>query len=412
LDTDSSEYYFKRLFFICLISGFAVRILFLFFFTDLNNLEFYEYGALTKNLHAGNGYSLFYFNGDQIEYKFKADVKPFASAYIPPGYVFFLYPFFFIDDIFIRNLLIIFFQILISLLVIVLLFKFTELAFDKKAAVTAAFIYALLPEFIVTANSINIVTFFHAGVLVIFILLSRLTIPNVNYKRWIPVGITFGIFILFRSEAILFLLTIILYLLSKKLFKPSIIILTVSLLTIFPWQLRNIFVFNEFIPASTSMGVNFYRGHNPYGVGVWADEEIGEKLKKLKDDRNFEQKMNKTLFSFGLKSIEENPVRDLVLSLEKIVQLWFYNYNDSRTNHPLYLIPWFLMLVFTIFGFYNFFSWEKHKYVILFLIYFTFITFIFFALPRYQTMMKIALLPFAAKGLIMLYEKMYSRLKH
>jgi len=367
---------------------------------------------MAQNLHAGNGYSLFYFSGDKIEYKFNPDVKPFASAYIPPGYVFFLYPFYFINDLGIRNLFIIFFQILISIFVILLLYKFTELLFDKKAALTAAFIYALLPEFIVAVNSINIVTFFHGGVLIIFILLNNIIFHQVNYRRWIFIGITFGVFILFRGEELLFLFTVILYFLTKRLFKPSLIILAVSLITIFPWQLRNMSVFEELVPLSTSFGVNFYRGHNPYAVGVWADDEIAAQLKKYKDKANFELKMNQTMFSFGIQSIKQNPARDLLLSIEKIIYLWLFDYNNPRTFHALYLIPAFALIIFFIIGVYKFFSWEKHKYILFFLMYFTFITFIFFTLSRYQTMMKIALIPFGAKGLLMVSEKLYARFKN
>lgn len=412
METDTSENNSQKFLYIALATGFTARILFLIFFTDLNNLEFYEYGAIAQNLHAGNGYSLFYFSGDKIEYKFNPDVKPFASAYIPPGYVFFLYPFYFINDLGIRNLFIIFFQILISIFVILLLYKFTELLFDKKAALTAAFIYALLPEFIVAVNSINIVTFFHGGVLIIFILLNNIIFHQVNYRRWIFIGITFGVFILFRGEELLFLFTVILYFLTKRLFKPSLIILAVSLITIFPWQLRNMSVFEELVPLSTSFGVNFYRGHNPYAVGVWADDEIAAQLKKYKDKANFELKMNQTMFSFGIQSIKQNPARDLLLSIEKIIYLWLFDYNNPRTFHALYLIPAFALIIFFIIGVYKFFSWEKHKYILFFLMYFTFITFIFFTLSRYQTMMKIALIPFGAKGLLMVSEKLYARFKN
>jgi 4-amino-4-deoxy-L-arabinose transferase-like glycosyltransferase len=411
LNTDSSNKFSKRLLYLVLITAFIIRILFVILISDTENLEFYEFGAITENLKAGNGYSLFYFQNDNIQYKFNPEVKPFVSAYVPPGYVLFLFPFYFIGDLFFRNLLIVFTQILISLFVIILLYKFTHSLFGEKTAIIAAFIYALLPEFVFAHTTINVVLFFHLGILVIFYLLHNLNQAESNIKQPLIIGLAFGFLILFRSEALLFLFIIVFYLLTKKLFKPSFLILFVALVTILPWQLRNIIAFDEFVPITTSFGVNFYRGHNPYAAGAWADEKVVEELKEYKDNPDFELNLNRILLNSGINHIKEHPISDFILSFEKIIHLWIFNYDQSRAYHPLYLYPWLLMLVFIITGMYKFFNWEKQKYIILFLIYFTLITFIFFSLPRYQTMMKIALIPFAAQGLIMISEKIYFRIK-
>jgi len=52
---------------------------------------------------------------------------------------------------------------------------------------------------------------------------------------------------------------------------------------------------------------------------------------------------------------------------------------------------------------------KKYKYVCTFLLLQTLITIVFFAIPRYQTMMKIVLVPFAAYAVVMIID--YSKLR-
>jgi 4-amino-4-deoxy-L-arabinose transferase-like glycosyltransferase len=409
LNTTVNNY--QKLFYLALVAGFATRILFLIFFTDLNNLEYYEYGAINQNIHSGNGYALFYFAGDYVKHEFNSTKKPFVSAFIPPVYVYYLYPFFFIQDISLRNASIILSQILLSLLVIFLLFKLTSEISDKITGVIASFIYAIFPEFIYANCSFNGTLLFHIGILLIFIVIHKIDSTQLPKKHTVLSGIIFGILILMRTEVVLFLLIVICYLIFEKKTKLSLTIFFVAFIIISPWMLRNFLVFEDFVPLSTSFGVNFYRGHNPYAVGVWADDGIAQELKKFENDPKFEQRMNVLMFRHGIKSIKDNPGRDVIVSLEKIIQLWLINYSDPRVFHTLYLIPALILFILFVIGFYKFYSWEKHKYLLLFFIYFTLTIFIFFSLPRYQSMMKIAMLPFTAEGLMFLWKKIKSPIK-
>jgi hypothetical protein len=118
--------------------------------------------------------------------------------------------------------------------------------------------------------------------------------------------------------------------------------------------------------------------------------------------------MNQTMLSYGIKSVKENPGKDLMLSLEKIIHLWIFDFKNPKSYHLAYLIPSVLLLILFIIGVYKYFSWERHKYLLFFLVYFTLTIFIFFPLLRYQSMMKIALIPFAAEGLVFLLNKFRS----
>ena len=94
--------------------GIFLRIVFVWQFVDIGSINQWEYGEIAKNIVHNNGYSLFYFENDSLEYKYKEEVKPFPSAYMPPGYVFIILPVYFIENDFTINLVIISLQILCS----------------------------------------------------------------------------------------------------------------------------------------------------------------------------------------------------------------------------------------------------------------------------------------------------------
>lgn len=395
-----------------ILTGFLLRIYFLLNYTDIKNLDFYEYGAIAENIHNGNGYALFYFDNDKLEIGYNKDIKAFKSAFMPPGYVTIIYIFYFINDIEIRNYSTLLFQILVSLLTIFILFHLTKEIFNYASAVVAASIAAVLPEFIYASCSPGTTVFFHCGVVLILFLLLRAELSTKNSWLLVFTGLAFGILTLFRAEFILFLFMICIFYLTKKQFNRAVIIFFMAGITIIPWGIRNTIVFNDLVPLSTSSGLNFYRGHNPYGLGVWADKEITDELLRFKDDPEFEIKMNKFYINRGIENIVNFPLKELEYALVKIFHLWIFNPQDGRTSSVFYNVPWIVLLITFLIGIQKSFSWQKQKYILLFLIYFFLVVLLFFCLSRYQTMMKIALIPYAGNGLIILANRLTAAIQN
>jgi 4-amino-4-deoxy-L-arabinose transferase-like glycosyltransferase len=389
--------------------GLLSRVFFLIYHTDVGRLDFYEYGAIAENMHKGNGYSLFYYNNDKLEIGSNEKITPYMSAFMPPGYTCIVYLFNFINDIEIRNYSILFLQILLSLITIFVFFLLTKEVFNYTSALIAAVITAILPEFVYTSCLPGTTIFFHLGIGVILLLLFRLEHSlNVNMLL-ILTGITFGILILFRSEVVLLLFLILIYYLVKKRFKHITIILFVSFIIVVPWGTRNFLVFKEVVPLSTSFGLNFYRGHNPYDIGVWADQEIVNNLLKYKDDPNFELRLNELYSNKGFENIIKNPSMELGYVFTKLFHLWIYNPQDERTKSIFYLGPWLILIILFLMSLNSSFSWRGQKYIYFFLIYFNLLVIFFFCLPRYQTMMKLAIIPFAGDALRILVIKIIEK---
>lgn len=385
--------------------GAVLRVLHILFFVDLGEDYYGEYGEIAKNLHAGFGYSLFHAQGglDFESMKFDAVAKPLPSAYMPPGYVAFLFPFLSIESINVRNALILGAQIILSCLTIVQMFRFCTAALQPRVALFAAAVVALLPEFVYASCSYSPTVFYHAGVLAVFSL-----VQNEKRMQSLSGAVLFGflcaLVIYFRSEFAAFALLAILYIAFKAGMKSGIIALSAVVLLLLPWQIRNHFVFGEWVPLATSGGLNFFRGHNEIGIGAWGDATTNEWLAAAPRGIQFEVEQSKMFFSRGLDFALAHPLEEVKNSLTKIVHLWFINPNDERTSHALYIIPWLLMLVAAVVGFLRHALWRTQKVVLLFLAYSTLVAILFFALPRYQTMMKIALVPFAALGIETLWK--------
>ena len=152
---------FKKIHYIILL-GIVLRITVVIIWGDFTKNYYWEYGEIAKNIIHGNGYSLFYRENSKLQHHFKEDVEPANSAYMPPGYVYFLLPFMYLNDIAVRNVLIYLFHILFASIVIYLVYLLTQKIFNERTALIAAIISALLPEFI------NAVLCFHRRLFIIF----------------------------------------------------------------------------------------------------------------------------------------------------------------------------------------------------------------------------------------------------
>lgn len=396
----------KRYLIFIITLGLLLRLLFIIFATDLDSVNHFEYGAISDNLHHGNGYALYKYEDGKFNIGVTENGITYTSAFMPPLYTAVLYFFFFIKDAAARNFSILLFQSLVSAFLIYLIFNLTRKLFNINAALFASLITAILPEFIYSSSISGTTVLFQAGIILVFVLIYKLNNQGNSFKYPVIIGIIIGTLILLRSEVVVFVIILFAFLLMSKQIKSAFLIGITALLIIVPWQIRNLVVFKEFVPLSTSFGVNLYRGHNPYAIGQFSDKNIEEQRFKLKDDSNLELRMNDFLISITTDYIFSHPVKEFKYPFEKIFNLWLYNPDDPRTAHILYLFPWFALLILFILSLIKNLNWKNQKYILLFLIYFHIVVVIFFCLPRYQTMMKIALIPFAGEGIRFILSKM------
>ena len=396
--------YFPKKVIIIIVLALIVRLIFIFSFTDLKKDYYWEYGEIAKNVIHGNGYSLFYFNGDELEHKYSPGTEILPSAYMPPGYVAFLLPFMMVNDLTTRNILILLIQAIISIGSICLIYIFTKKYFSEISALITIVIVSFLPEFIYSVTSYTPTVIYHFLVIML-ILLFKDYHANPQNMKLLLIGLISCTLIYFRSEFLLAIILFLFPLIMRKKFIQSSVILLVILFLMLPWVVRNYQVFNEFIPLTTSGGLNFYRGNNAEGLGSWGNDITNKEIIDIKRDNKFELNLNRVYLKNALRYIKNNTgpaARDMFV---KMYHLWVIDTSDNRSYLWTYILPSIFILILFIFGFIKSYSWERYRYFYLFFIYSTIIAAVFFTLPRYQTMMKILIIPFAAYGIELLVKK-------
>ncbi len=207
-----------------------------------------------------------------------------------------------------------------------------------------------------------------------------------------------------RPADLLFIILIIAYFLFKSKLKQALIISLFLILGLAPWIVRNYYVFDKFIPLTTSTGQNVFRGHNQVYPGYWAGEQEADDIKGLVRDKNFELTLNDYFFSKGIKNIKEKPFEAFVSGFEKLYHLWVYYPYDARTNNLLYLLPWLFLMPFTWVAVFIRFDFKHKIYLYFYILACSLNSMIFFSLLRYQTIMKIAVIPLAVQGMFIVWD--------
>lgn len=393
--------------FVIIIVGFVLRIIVGFYFIDLNNNYYWEYGEISKNILDGKGYSLFYFEENNLEHKYKSDSQTFPSAYMPPGYTYFILPFVALDFPSLSNVLLIIIQSLFGITSVLIIFYITKQIFSQQIAFLASLLAALLPEFIFAVTSFTPTVLFHLLILFFYLIYIKYS----DKKTWVLSLALIGALLVFlRSELILFFILFGLLILLKSGIKP--VIYFIILLTIFvsPWIIRNVMVFNKFPLIATNSGLNLYRGNNVEGIGSWGEEKTKYDIAEIKRDKNFEVSMNSYYNEITINYILNDIPRFINNCIIKFVMFWTIAWNDDRSLMPIYILTSIFISFFFLIGFIHSFNTSKFDLFYLFFAFSTLISMIFFVQPRYQTMMRIMLIPFVAFGLNHTWEYLKSKL--
>jgi len=392
---------------VILVLGFGLRLLFVLLFVDLHTDSYWEYGDIAKNLHAGKGYSFFYFNGEKHIHAFNPLASPLPSAYMAPGYVAVLYPFLILENIVLRNILILLFHTIVGMWTIYSVYVLTRDYFSRSAGMIAAAIAALLPEFVYASGSFTPTVLYHLGVVLLLWLLYRIRKHGQNRQLLLMALLSVALVYL-RTEFLVFVFVLVLYLLFRVNVRSALVVAGVTLVLLAPWQVRNYEAFGEWVPFSTSGGLNLFRGHNEVNLGAWGDETTITQVAEIPSGPKYELDLNRVYFNRAIQFISGHPGAEVLNSVRKAGQFWFFNPDEDRALTPWYLFPWIILLAAGLTGAIAGGSWRRHGITLLFLGYSTLVVLVFFVLPRYQTMMKIAIVPFAAIG----FERLFLALSH
>lgn len=369
-----------------------------------------EYDSLGWNIAAGNGFT---------------DEAGKAELHRSPGYPFFLaviYRVFGHSYDHVRS-----FQVLISMLTLLLIFLIAKDIFGKDTALFSLTIASFYPPFISYCGILYNETLF-TFLIALSAYLFLYAIRHSSARVYILLGVTGGYAILLREEFILVLLSflVLTVVYSRENLKKIICLILGALLIIAPWTIRNYKVSGEFVLVSSQLGpilwISSYKG----GWTEWHFEDPYYKS-LVNGLSKFER--NKLLLSEGIKNIKEVPLRYLKFCFKGLARFWiaghsntFYGLRDSFKNYLSAgasgkvvikaLFPVFNTILIILGGYGALMAIKKlrNKVIeLLFLILPVFMVmtvhFFLFGADRYQVPIMPLMIMFAAFGLFSLQQK-------
>jgi len=378
---------------IALIARIAVGILFI----DAEKANWNEYGEIAENIINGKGHSFYYLEDNKLAFEYSESANPLPSAYMPPGYTLLILPALLPKNIQFRYIVLLLINSIMAFFVVILLYHFTYYKFGLNSAIIAAWVYALLPEFIYASTRVVPTVAFH--LLVIWILYELYMGRNI----WL-LAIILAVSVYFRSEMLLFVIALSGIFAYRRELKKAILILSVTAILLSPWVIRNYIVFEELV-LTTNSGINFFRGFNEHYPGYWGDTVMYNEIADLAISDQFEIEMNKYYFTKAKNAIINKPEILATYTVEKIASFFLIDFRDIRSFNLFFLIPWIAFAVFAYWGFYLAFDIRQHKYDYLFILIALVSSLIFFSQARYQTQIKIVLLPFLGYALSIVWDK-------
>ena len=197
--------------------------------------------------------------------------------------------------------------------------------------------------------------------------------------------------ILSRGEFIaIFLLSLLLLVFFFKIhFKKIFLIFFITLITVSPYLIRNIIVFEK-ITITKSFGYNLWKGNNPNSIVEGypqIHEELQKKIDLINKDNQYGINFDNIFLEEAKKNIAENPIKYLSLYFKKFISFLFIDINSSITNYynPLHYLPVLLLGITSIIGI-ILSDKKSNKMNFLIIVFFVNIAIFscFFILPRYK----------------------------
>lgn len=184
-----------------------------------------------------------------------------------------------------------------------------------------------------------------------------------------------------------------------------------------PWWVRNAIMLHDFVPFTTSSGMNLYLGNNPRNTSAgiaWdkdAEPEVVARIATLPTELERQRAYSKAATDY----IRAEPERFAAMAVRKLLRLWNIVPNADEFRTGLYAVVSALsfgpILLLALLGA----VWLRHRWrdllpIYLTIGYFTFVHTVTIASLRYRFPVDLLLIVLAAPPLSCLIERLRSRL--
>ncbi len=361
-----------------LILALLIRVLWVTSYPTVQSSDFLEYHKLAVSLATKGYYGIDH-----------------PDCYRPPGYSFFLAVFYRLiaPDAAVAIGL----NIILETLSCFLVFKLSELLFKRKTAIIALILFSLNP---ISISSCSLLASEHLFIPILLLLL----ISSIKYLRTYKVayliqsGLLWAIGSLVRPTIFLYpvVLVILLILLNrrKEVLKSLVVYLTIFLIIILPWTIRNYHHFKRIIVFSANTGINLYIGNNPYSFRYEARKiQFPEEAKGLSYE-----KADRIYLKYAIANIKSRPLWYFIRGFFKVAQLfdgipfplhWINRGVDNKYRfdyyYPLFMWYFYILMLLSFVSFFTIRKPGKEQMLIyLFILYWIMMHFIFYGKSRFH----------------------------
>ena len=316
----------------------------------------------------------------------------FPNLYMPPLYAYYIY-FFSIFSLEWQNyiLTILFSQALLASISVAIFYKISKIFFSKIISLSISLLYSLFPLHVYACSQISSISL-QTFLTILFFYFFFQFIEKRGSLLVFFVSFIGGLLILLRQEFVAILVLSLLYafIFYKIRLKEIFLILLIALITISPYLIRNIIVF-ETVTITKTTGYNFWKGSHPDAKGLEGSEIINDSLQKQIDkipkDKFYGLNFDNLFLNEAIKNIKKEPIRYLTLFIKKAVSFLFIDINSPNPNYynPLHYIPVLLFGITSLIGI-GLSDKKSYKlnYLILIFFFYVFIFSTVSILPRYK----------------------------
>ena len=206
---------------------------------------------------------------------------------------------------------------------VLLTYRLAREVLSSSVSLVAAGAVALYPSRIIAYTPSLLTETLHT-LLVLAVLAATLTLAqSPSWKNAVFLGFLIGVGVYVRPVLLLFPCAVAVLLLLKwrgnyirLAIGLAVVALSVSLITISPWTVRNFFALGGFVLTATNGGYNFYMGNGPGGTGMFRD--VSDSFVEPKDDPLRYQKG----YRLGIDYVINHQGEWLTTLPKKVFHLW------------------------------------------------------------------------------------------
>ena len=358
-----------------------VPVVFLYGDTGLEN----EWRILVNNLTNHGILAFDYHDANLAEFLF-------PNLYMPPLYAYYIY-FFSTFSLEGQNyiLIILFSQVLLASISVAVFYKISKIFFSRKISFYSSLLYSLFPLHVYACSQISSISL-QTFLTILFFYFFFQFIEKRNFLLIFFISFIGGLLILLRQEFVAVLVLSLLYafIFYNISIKKILLIFLITLITISPYLIRNIMIFETFTITKTT-GYNFWKGSHPDAEGLEGSEIIDDNLQKqinkIPKDKFYGLNFDNLFLDQAIINIKKEPVRFLTLFLKKAVSFLLIDISSTHPDYynPLHYLPVLVLGITALIGI-SLSDKKSYKlnYLILIFFFYVFIFSTVSILPRYK----------------------------